>query len=118
LSCGSGKDALAAVVVVVAVVIVVALVVVVVDAATKEPPPLTYSHYLTVSGESVPLVVLPITTDRHIYLSPAQHEALRLGAYTRAMIRPAAWEGAGPSPTQAVALAWIQDVLHLTPARP
>lgn len=97
----SGKDALVGVVVVLAVVIVVGVVVCVVDAATPEAP--VERYYLTLSGDGVPLAVVTITTAGRLYLDDRQYDALQRGAYTRAVIRPAVWEGtSGAPPTQAV----------------
>src|ERR1043165_6177786 len=61
LKCGSGGDARVGIVVVVAVVIVVAVVVLVVEGATAGPDPVVARYHLTMSGDDVPLAVVPIS---------------------------------------------------------
>ncbi len=99
---GSGGDALAVIAVVIVVVVVVAVVVCAVDAATAGPDPVVERYYLTLSGEGVPLEVVVITDTNHLYLEQRQYDALAQGAYNRAVLRPAVWEGARTAPTQLV----------------
>jgi len=108
VSCGSGKDALAGIVVVIAVVVVVAVVVLVVDAAISESDPITERYYLTLSGEGVPLEVVAISDNNQLYLDKRQYDALARGAYNRAVIRPAVWEGTRGAPTQQVQVTLTQ----------
>jgi hypothetical protein len=116
LKCGSGGDALVGIVVVVAVVIVVAVVVIAVDAATAAPEPVAVSYYLTLSGDGVPLEVVTISDANKIYLDDQQHAALVRGAYTRAVIRAAAWEGTRGAPTQVVRVSVERDRITIAPA--
>ena len=97
---GSGGDFVAALVVIVAVVIVASVVICVVDCAT--PDHVVERYYVTLSGDVVPLEIVTITTTNHMYLDDRQYDALVRGAYTRAVIRPAVWEGSHGSPTQEV----------------
>ena len=97
---GSSDGLLAALVVVVAVVIVVAVVVAVVDSAT--PDQVTERYYVTLSGEGVPLESVTISSTNHMFLEDHQYDALVRGAYTRAVIRPAVWEGRHGAPIQEV----------------
>lgn len=116
LNCGSGKDALAGLVVVIAVVVVVAVVVLAVEAATSGPDPVVGRYYLTLSGDGVPLEVVVITDTNHIYLEQRQYDALVKGAYNRAVIRPAAWEGARTAPTQLVQVSVAKGRVTIAPA--
>jgi hypothetical protein len=116
LKCGSGKDALVGIVVVVAVVIVVAVVVLAVDAATAPSESVAVSYYLTLSGEGVPLDVVTISEANHIYLDDQQHATLVRGAYTRAVIRAAAWEGTKGAPTQEVRVSVQRGRITIAPA--
>ena len=95
---GSSDGLLVALVVVVAVVIVVA--VAVVDSTT--PDEVTERYYVTLSGEGVPLEIVTIFSTNHMFLEDHQYDALVRGAYTRAVIRPAVWEGRHGAPIQEV----------------
>lgn len=112
---GSGKDALAGLVVVVAFVVVVAVVVCVVDAATAGPDPVVERYYLTLSGDGVPLEVVVITDTNHLYLEQRQYDALVQGAYNRAVLRPAVWEGARTAPTQVVQVSVAKGRITIAP---
>lgn len=116
MHCGSGKDALAGIVVVIAVVVVVAVVVLAVDAATSGPDPVVERYYLTLSGDGVPLEVVVITDTNHIYLEQRQYDALVKGAYNRAVIRPAAWEGVQAAPTQLVQVSVAKGRVTIAPS--
>src|ERR1043165_10124709 len=61
LKIGSGSDALGGIVVVIAGVIVVAVVVVGIEGATAGPDPVVARYHLTMSGDDVPLAVVPIS---------------------------------------------------------
>ena len=111
---GSGKDALAGLVVV-AFVVVVAVVVCVVDAATAGPDPVVERYYLTLSGDGVPLEVVVITDTNHLYLEQRQYDALVQGAYNRAVLRPAVWEGARTAPTQVVQVSVAKGRITIAP---
>lgn len=116
LNGSSGQDALVVVAAVVAVVIVVAVVVTVVDAAVAAPEPMAVSYYLTLSGDGVPLAVVTISDTNKIYLDDAQHAAVVRGAYTRAVIRAAAWEGTRGAPTQVVQVSVQRGCITIAPA--
>jgi len=102
-------------VVVVAFVVVVAVVVCVVDAATAGPDPVVERYYLTLSGDGVPLEVVVITDTNHLYLEQRQYDALVQGAYNRAVLRPAVWEGARTAPTQVVQVSVAKGRITIAP---
>ena len=114
-NCGSGSDALVGLAVVVAVVIVVVVVVCVVDAASDEPPSVVEWYCVNLSGEGVPLAVIPISTTNQIYLDEQQHAALTQGLYTRAVLRPAVWEGTHGAPTQDVRVSLADGRVTIAP---
>jgi hypothetical protein len=114
-NCGSGSDALVGLAVVVAVVIVVAVVVCAVDAASYQPPSVVEWYCVNLSGEGVPLAVISISTTSQIYLDEQQHAALSQGLYTRAVLRPAVWEGTRGAPTQDVRVSLADGRVTITP---
>lgn len=112
---GSGSDALVGLVVVIAVVVVVAVVVLAIEGATSGPDPVVERYHLTLSGDGVPLEVVVVTDTNHIYLEQRQYDALAKGAYSRAMIRPAVWEGARTAPTQLVEVSVAKGRVMIAP---
>jgi hypothetical protein len=116
--CGSGKDALVGIAALLVVVVVAAVVASVVDSATSGPAGSIDRYHLTLSGEGVPLVVLVITGTDHLYLEAQHHDALVRGAYTRAVLRPTAWEGTGGAPTQEVTVTLERGHIRIAPVAP
>jgi hypothetical protein len=115
LTSGSGKDALVGFVVVVSVLIVAAVVVSIVDAVTAAPEPVLVKYHLTLSGPEVPQEEVIISDADSVCLDDRQHAALVRGSYTRAVIRPAAWEGTSAAPTQEVRLTLAPGRIRLAP---
>ncbi len=114
-NCGSGKDALVGVVAIIAVVLVVAVVVCVVEAATSESQGEAERYALTLSGEGVLPEVVTITATNHLYLNERQHAALAGDVYTRAVLRPAVWEGTQGAPTQEVRVSIARGQVTIAP---
>lgn len=117
-NCGSGKDALVGLAALVAVILVVAVVVTVVDSTTATSTTLVDRYHLTLSGEEVPLAIVVITDTNHLYLQEHEHDALVRGAYTRAVLRPAVWEGTRGAPTQEVAVTIVRGGVNIAPVAP
>ena len=82
--------------------LLVALVVVVAVVDSATPDQVTERYYVTLSGEGVPLEIVTISSTNHMFLEDHQYDALVRGAYTRAVIRPAVWEGRHGAPIQEI----------------